>query len=207
MGLSTKLNNVTICFPHLFQKHAAPGTDNAKYGAEFLLDPAKHADLLKELDATFRRVATEAGKADRLQYMKSPVKSGDEVNADRQAKGKEPRPELVGMYVLRASDPTSAPAVVNARMQPLSDAQQSQVFGGCVVNAFVDLYYSSNATNPGVYSGLKGVQLVDNVNVEPLGGGRPSVDQMFGVIEGAPEPVQTSPTGGPAQDGDLPSFM
>jgi hypothetical protein len=62
------------------------------------------------------------------------------------------------------------------------------IFGGCIVNAYVDLYYSAGGANPGVFVGLKGVQLVDNVNVEKLGGGAPSPESMFEKVDG-PAPL------------------
>jgi hypothetical protein len=64
------------------------------------------------------------------------------------------------------------------------------------------VYYSKNQANPGVYVGLRGVQLVDNVNVEAFGGGALSAEQMFDVVDGAPEPLQRNATGGPAQPDD-----
>lgn len=195
MSVSVRLNRVTICYPHLFEPHAPPGADNAKYGAEFLLDPVANKATIDEVNAAFKQVATDAGKGASLQYLKNPLRSGDQMNAERAAKGQTPRGELEGKYVLRASDPKMPPAVVNAQMQPITQANQAMIFGGCVVNAFVDLYWSGNAVNPGVYCGLKGVQLVDNVNVERLGEGRPGPEQMFEKVEGAPAPQQ--PVGGP----------
>jgi len=189
MSESLRISNVVICYPHLYEKHAPPGTTNEKYGAEFLLDPVKHKDDLARLDAAFRRVATDAGKADKLQYLKSPVKDGDQLNAEAAGKGRNTRPELAGKKVLRASDANYQPAVVDRGLQPIGEDRKSMVFGGCLVNAFVDLYWSNNQTNPGCFAGLRGVQLVDNVNVEKLGGGAMDAEQMFSKVEGAPEPL------------------
>jgi hypothetical protein len=206
MSVSVKLEKVIICYPHLYEKHAPPGTTNEKYSAEFLLDPQKNQDACAAVDAAFRQVAIAAGKQDSLQYLQSPLKSGDDLNAAALAKGRKSRPELESMMVVRASDPSYQPAVVNARVQPIPESQKSQIFGGCIVNAFVDIYWSGNQANPGVFAGLKGVQLVDNVNVTPLGGGAPTPDQMFAPVEGAPEPQQAPATGGPSQPKE-PSWM
>ena len=189
MGIPVNLTNVTICFPHLFEKHAAPGTTNAKYSAEFLMDPVRNRDCLEKLQATFQKVAQEAGKGDALAYLEPPYKEGAKVNAERQRKGKAPRPELEGMWIIRGATGTDQPAVVNANVQPISEANRSMIFSGCIVNAYIDLYWSGNATNPGVFCGLSGVQLVDNVNVERIGGGRPSAEAMFTPVAGAPEPI------------------
>ena len=207
MSTSIRLDNVIICYPHLFEKHAPPGTSNEKYSAEFLLDPQKNQAACAAVDKAFREVAIAAGKQDMLQYLQSPLKSGDQLNSAALGKGRKSRPELEGMMVVRASDPSYAPAVVNAKDQPITEAQRDMIFGGCVVNAFVDVYWSSNQANPGVFVGLRGVQLVDNINVTPLGGGAIAADQMFAPVENAPEPQQAVPTGGPSQKGEGPSWM
>lgn len=197
MGIPVKLENVVICFPHLFEPHAAPGTTNAKYSAEFLLDPQRNAKDLKALHDAFVQAATEAGKGDKLQYLQPPMKDGNAINAKRLSEGKNERPELAGKVHLRGSSVTGVP-VVDRNVQPIGEAQRSMIFGGCVVHAYVDLYWSGNATNPGVFCGLNGVQLIDNINVEKLGGGAPSAEQMFSPVAGAPEPVVPQPPANPA---------
>ena len=87
MGVPVNLTNVVICFPHLYEKHAAPGTTNAKYSAEFILDPVANRDTLTRLEQTFKQVATEAGKGDQLQFLDPPYKEGAAVYQERQRKG------------------------------------------------------------------------------------------------------------------------
>jgi hypothetical protein len=195
---SLRIENVVICYPHLYEKHAPPGTTNEKYGAEFLLHPERNAKDIAALQAAFERVVTDAGKASKLAFLKPPLKDGDTLNAEAEAKGRKARPELAGMKVLRSSEATYQPAVVDRNNQPIPESQRSMVFGGCIVNAFIDLYWSGNLANPGCYSGLKGVQLIDNVNVEKLGGGAPSVDAMFDKVEGAPEPAVPTTSDAPS---------
>jgi hypothetical protein len=198
MSRSVRIENVVLCYPHLYEKHAPPGTTNARYSAEFLLDPIAQQQSCHAVEQAFKEVAIEAGKGDSLQYLKSPLKDGDELNQLAASKGKNPRPELAGKRVIRAGDPNYAPSVVNRDLQPIPESQKSQVFGGCIVNAFVDLYWSSNQANPGVFVGLRGVQLVDNVNVTPLGGGVKSAEDMFVKVDG-PDPIQPVQETGPSQ--------
>jgi len=194
------IEKVTLCYPHLWEKHAPPGTDNFKYSAEFIMDPydSVHQHNFKVIQDAFVKVATEAGQTSRLQYLQSPLKSGDEENQRRQAKGRSPRPELTGKWFIRASDPDYPPEVVaqDPRVR-ITEAQKDSVFGGCIVNAQLDLYWSGNVQNPGVYVSPKKIQLVDNVNVQRIagigGGGGDAVD-VFQKIEGAPAPVQPVPT-------------
>ena len=183
MGTPVKLTNVTICYPHLLTPHKAPGSDKLNYSVEVHLDPNKPTDvaLLNELEAAFRAELTGAGKAQAIEFMERPFKAGDSVNAERAKKGKGPRPEIVGKYVMRAATASQCPVVDRSR-QPILDA--TQIFGGCICHVAVDLYWFSNATNPGVFCGLNGVQLISNVNVTPIGGGSaPSAEELFDVIE------------------------
>jgi hypothetical protein len=200
MSTSVRLTNIIICYPHLFERHTPPGANKAKYSAEFLLDPAGNAAAVQEITAAFQAVATAAGKQGMLQYLKSPLKDGSQLNQESVMKGKKARPELEGKLVLRASDASYAPAVVNAQMQPIPESSKSQIFGGCIVNAFVDIYWSGNQVNPGVYAGLRGVQLVSNVNVTPIGGtGALSPEEMFEAVPGAPPAQQPAQEQGPSQ--------
>ena len=197
MSVSLRLDNVIITYPHLFEKHAAPGSTTEKYSAEFILDPVKNKAAIDKVQAGVLEVAREAGKADKIKTFKFPVlRSGDQENAERERMDRSPRPELTGKVFIRASDPNFAPAVVDRNRQPIGESQRSMIFGGCVVNAFIDLYYSAGGANPGVFVGLKGVQLVDNVNVEKLGGGAPSAEAMFDVVDG-PAPLVGEAAGEP----------
>ena len=184
MGTPVRIENAVICYPHLWTPHAPPGTERTTYSAEFILDPVANKPTLDALFAAFKQAATEAGKGALLAQLKSPIRPGAQINAERMSKGKEARPELEGKYVVRGSDPTTAPVVVDQQRRPIGAEQQGNLFGGCIVNAFVDLYWSSNAQNPGVFVGLKGVQLVSNVNVTRIGGGSLDADAMFDVVGG-----------------------
>lgn len=197
MGASVLIKNVTICFPHLYEKHAAPGTQNTpKYGAELIIDPASQATELQKLQNAFTQALTDAGKASRAQYIQPPWKDGNTVNQERLAQGKDPRQELENKVMLRASS-HSAPGVADRMGQPMNEEiGKPAIFGGCVVNAHVDLYWHETGARSGIFCGLNGIQLVDNVNVTRLGGGAPTVEEMFGPIEGAPEPLVPPTTGG-----------
>lgn len=196
MGIPVKIKNALICYPHMWEKHTPPGTDKAKYGAEFILDPVTNAADIAALDAAFQQVAVEAGKGAMVQFLKNPCQDGNTMNQLAQTKGKNPRPELVGKRVLRASDPDNPPVVVDQNLLPITQDKSAALFGGCVVHAYVDLYWSANATNPGVYCGLRGVQLVNNVGVTRIGGTSLSAEEMFSPVAGAPAPLSPPPAAG-----------
>jgi hypothetical protein len=202
MGMEIGLEKVVLAFGHLFEKHAPQGTTNYKYSAEFLIDGA-NTPLLQKIDHAYRTVAIQAGKGDRIQFLRSPLKKGSEINKERQAKGKDPRPELEGRYVLRASDPNYAPNVRDKRNVPIPESKANQVVSGSIVNASVELYWSNNATNPGIYCGLRGVQLLDNVNLVEITTGAGNRDEMFKPVD---EDADSGGFGQPADD-DIPDFM
>ena len=210
MGNPVMLQNVVICYPHLWERHIPPGGDPpGKYQAEFILDPANnpaHGQLCNEIHQAFLKTLNEAGKGDRAQYIDSPLRDGNVVNQERLRKGMLERPELVNKWMIAGRSDTAAPHVVDRNRQPIKP-DAGAIFGGCIVNAAIDLYWWGIGTNPGVFVGLNGVQLVNNVGVEPLGSGRPSAEQLFDVIEGGPAPLQQTPQGwqGAPQPGAAPA--
>ena len=192
MGIPVRLENVVIVFPVLWEPRAntLDPSKPPKWSASFLLDPVANATSVAAVDAAYRQVLTEAGKLDRIQFLKSPMGTGDEKNQLRQSKGKDPWPWAVGKRYISANTQSAAPAVVDQHRRPISKENSANLFGGCIVNAYIDLYWSNNQTNPGCFVGLQGVQLVSNVNVERVGAaGPPSAEEMFDV-------VPTNPAGG-----------
>jgi len=72
--------------------------------------------------------------------------------------------------------------------------QESQIFGGCIVNAVVRVYCYKNQAN-GITAALNGVVLVDNLNVERLDGGVDAAKLLgIGGLPGAPTPMVDPPS-------------
>ena len=208
MSQAIRIENVIGCHPHLFQKHTVPGTTNSKYSIELLFDPQTHAAQIQQVQDAFYAELQANNKADLAQTIKSPLRDGNQINQERQMKGKEPLAHYANRFVLRASDATTAPGVVDRNMQPIPEANSAAIFSGCIVNCYIDLYWYSIQTNPGVYCGLKGVQLVDNVNTVPISGAIDrSPEHMFEKVAG-PEPMQAPATNtGPAPAPQGPSWL
>lgn len=195
------LENVVIVNPALFQMHQYQN-NQPKYQAEFLVDPgsANH----QKLDQAFMQTLAEAGVAEQANYIKRPYTLGEEVNARRQAKGKAPLDYVAGKLVVTAKDGKYRPVVrLQDGVTDMREEDQGNIFGGCLVNAFIRTYWSKE--NPGVWVGLNAVQLVSNVNVKRIeSGSRPAV--AFKSVEGAPAPVNTTP-GAVAPAADKPSWL
>lgn len=195
MSVTVRLARVVICYPHLWEKHAAVEGSEEKYSAEFLFKP--NTENHQALRAAFLKELENAGKSAGAAHIHPPYYSGEEINARRLGKGLEPRQEVQGMLSVVAKDANIPPTVVNQQARPIPADQSANIFSGCVVNAEIDIFWSLGGGNPGVYCGLRGVQLVDNQNVEPIAGTRQPV--RFEAIEGAPQPQSSMPSNvGPA---------
>ena len=208
MSQSLRIENIICAHPHLFEKHAVPGTTNSKYSIELLFDPTMHAAQIQQVQDAFYTELRENNKAELAKTIKSPLQDGNQINQARQMKGKSPLSHYANRFVLRASDGTTAPGVVDRNMQPISESNSAAIFSGCIVNVFVDLYWYALQTNPGVYCGLRGVQLVDNVNTVPIEGGHDRAPEtMFEKVTG-PEPMQApAENTGPAPAPQGPSWL
>jgi hypothetical protein len=201
MGIPVKVENVVICYPHMWNKRAAVVGGKEKYSAEFILDPSSNAEALNHMLAAFNEALNVAGKGAMAEYIDKPFRSGEAVNRLRASKGKPPRPELEGKWMIRCSSDNLIPVLEpDGRTQILED-RKSMVFSGCIVNALLDFYWWEQSANPGVFVGCNGVQLVSNVNVERIAtGGAPAIEDLFAPIEGAPKPIApTSPPPGAPQ--------
>ena len=186
MGIPIKLTNVIISYPHIFKARSVLDSD-PKYSAEFLIaNTTENAPMI----ARIQQAIAEAKKdkwGDRLPpNIKEPLFWGPH---------KKPGiAEYENVWVLRSArkEEQGPPAVVNQRREPVTDPLAFPA--GCIVNAYVDAYAFSSPLSKGITTGLNGVQLVDNVNYTPLGN-RPTVDQMFEEVEGAPPPVNNNDGG------------
>lgn len=189
MGIPVKLTNVTICFPHLVEAHTPPMGQTPKYSVESLFS-FNRQDLVGPLEEAFRKVLTDAGKEALIGSIERPWKDGNAENQKRLAKGKQPRSELTDHFMIRASSTERKPLVDQNAVPFVDDASaKAAVFGGCICHVHLDLYWSNNPVNPGVFCGLNGVQLVNNVGVDRLGAAGPSIDEMFGPVEGGTPPA------------------
>lgn len=188
MGTTVRLPLVTLCHPHFYETHSpAPGA-TPKYSGEFIFEVGSPAhEALKTAALT---TLTEQGKQAHAATVHPPWNTGEEINQRRMSKAKDPRPEVEGKLVVTAKDPDFPPKIVAQDGQtPITREQGATIFGGCIVNALIDVYWSNNAQNPGLFCGLLGVQLVNSVGVDPIGGGR--ADVTFEPVEGAPVALDT----------------
>jgi hypothetical protein len=129
-----------------------------------------------------------------------PVKDGDAATNKEGTLYSEKDPVIKGHYFIGASS-QNKPAVVNAGNFPITDA--NEVYSGCWCEVALNVY-TYDSPGKGVTLGLNGVR--KRKDDERIGGGPPSVKDMFGdpMDGGAEDPFAASQPGTPAAEGDDP---
>ncbi len=195
---SAIIRGCVISFPHLFQarRSGKPGqqTGDPRYSADFYLPADLDQDDVNALSAMYeaavaskfpdpnqRPPTVPAFGVHGLQY-KTPFK-------DPASGGKTP--QFANRYRIATGSPEKDRPRVLIETGPsmyenLTD--QSQIFGGCIVNAHVE-FFGYTTGNNGIGCGLAGVQLVDNQNIERLDNRVDSADAFARAAAGQPAPL------------------
>lgn len=171
------LKNVRLAFPAVFEPKAMPGepADKAAYSASFILDPVANAALIKEVEAATEAVAKEKWGAKADAILKSLRASPDKLplrNGDTKAQydGFEGN-----MYISTRSQ--QRPLVIDRDKSPLTQ-QDGKPYGGCFVNATIELWAQDNNFGKRINAQLKGVQFYKDGDAFG-GGGAPATPDDF----------------------------
>lgn len=181
--MSITIKNVKLSYPALFKPSAFDGNmDQAKYSTDIIIEKGseEEAQLKLEYDNVAKK-ALEEKKLTRNQLTPfvRPIGTKVGILIDCDMDPDRYPPEIYsGCYVMRAKS-KQKPVVVDRRNTPIVEADNA-IYGGVIANVNVNLY-AYNKIGTGIAVGLNGVQKV--ADDEPLGGGRPSVDQMFGAAD------------------------
>ena len=139
------LKNVRLSFADLFKKGSFNG-EETKYGATFLLNKEEHADSIADIKAQIAELVKNNLKGAKLAADKLCLRDGDEVEYDGYA----------GCYSIKCST-KKRPIVIDRDRSPLSE-DDNKPYGGCYVNASIDLWVQNNAYGKRVNSTLLAVQ-------------------------------------------------
>jgi hypothetical protein len=170
----------TLSFPHVFPSTAGKNDKGeTTYDIQIIIPKSQREDIRAIL-----RAIKEVGEAKwgaKWKQVRTPLRDGDkekdELTEDGSTKG-EKYPERLGCYFLNAR--SSKPVGVYDRTRNVI-TDVNEIYGGCRGKIAVTFYaYSSNG-NHGVGAGLNGVQKIGDG--EAFGGGRPSVESMFDLLE------------------------
>lgn len=169
-----------LSFPHVFKETASTNDKGeTTYDIQIIIPKSQREDIRAIL-----RAIKEVGEAKwgaKWKQVRTPLRDGDkekdELTEDGSTKG-DKYPERLGCYFLNARS-TKPVGVYDRSRNIITD--QNEIYGGARGKIAVTFYaYSSNG-NHGVGAGLNGVQKIGDG--EPFGGGRPTVESMFDLLE------------------------
>jgi hypothetical protein len=190
MSRDIVLQGVILSYPHLFTPRIVQQGQDPKFSANFIL-PANFD--WSQVQAAVQEAINEKWGANVPPNLKMPWDTVPALD-----KNNQPAPHA-GEYFLKSNcQADSRPQVVDQNVNPIID--QSQIFAGCIVNAYVQAYGYDKQVNKGVSLGLNAIQLVDNVNVTRMGGGGRDATEVFQAVPGSP-----APTAAPVAPGAAPA--
>lgn len=171
------LKKVRLSFPHLHEANSYEGGP-AKFSASYIF-PKDHQSV-KELNTAIAAVAKEkwGEKADAV--LKTLKTAGKICLRDGDTKGD--RDEYAGNYFVSASSAKRVKLVDTDGVTPLVEAD-NKPYGGCYVNAFVEIWAMDNQFGKRICAGLGGVQF--HSDGEPFGAS--SGNDEFAAVEDADE--------------------
>lgn len=169
-----------LSFPHVFKETASTNDKGETvYDIQFIISKSQREDVRNILRAI--KAVGEAKWGDKWKQVRTPLRDGDaekdELTEDGSTKG-EKYPERLGCYFLNARS-TKPVGVYDRQRNPIVDS--NDIYGGCKGKIAVTFYPYSTQGNHGVGVGLNGVQKV--ADGEAFGGGRPTVESMFDMLE------------------------
>lgn len=171
-----------LSYPHLTQPRAVNPGDDPKYSAAILI-PKGDAQIAV-LEATIAADLANAWPSGAPASAKKFLKDGAVAF---------PNDPAMHNYMIVSANAKAdqRPHTVDSAMKPLVDP--SKIFAGAMVHAAINTFTYNQPVNKGVSAGLNGVMFTGEVG--PLGrlDGRPSVEQMFSGVAGAPAPTAAAP--------------
>lgn len=167
------LKNVRLSFPSLFKKAVFNG-EETKYEATLLLDKKKHAELITELkDAINEKIKTDL-KGAKVASDKICLRDGEDVSYDGYA----------GCYSIKAAN-NRRPIVIDRDKSPLTEAD-GKPYGGCYVNAIIELWCQNNSYGKRINANLLGVQFF--ADGEPFASGETASEDDFDAFSDDSDP-------------------
>ena len=179
------ITKARLAFPAIFKAESVMGGD-PRFSAVFIIDPEKQADLVKDIQATISKVAEEKWGAKASATLKQIMAKGNLFFRDGADK-----PDYDGfegmMYISAASRPNQRPLVLDGNKTPLTE-EDGKPYGGCYVNASIEVWAQDNNFGKRINAQLRGVQFVADGEAFG-GGGSPASADEFPEIEATDENV------------------
>jgi hypothetical protein len=158
------IKNLRLAFPSIFEMSAMPSDpDNLAYSAKFIV-PADHPQV-KDIEAAMQAAADEKWGPKAASIMKNMTRTGRKpdvcfVKEPYTNKDGDVYDGFEGAYTLSArnggTSPTK-PSAFNQLNEPVS-AKDGLIYGGCYVDASVDIYAIDNGYGRRISCSLRGVR-------------------------------------------------
>lgn len=179
IGNAVMLKAVRISFPDVFTATQYDGKGPFNYRASFLIVPGSEND--KKVQAEIARVAKEKWEKKAEAILSSIVGQSQKycyVNGDTKAYD-----GYAGMMALSASRPAEAGAVLvlGKNKDVILTAADGKIYGGCYVNAKVQIWCQDNQYGKGVRSSLIAIQFASDG--DSFGGSPPATSDGFETTE------------------------
>jgi len=174
------LKNVRLSYPNLFKaREFTPGDNKPRWSAAFIIEPNSPADIA--VRAAIEAEAKSDWGAKAAATLRGMVGQGNKYcYVDGNIKG---NPETEGMWVLSShrSAKLSRPLIIDRDKSPLT-SEDGKPYGGCYVNAKVEIYCQSGE-NSGVRASFSVVQFA--TDGDAFGAAAPSDDDFDDVSAGS----------------------
>lgn len=162
--MKVKLNNVRLAFPALFEAKTVNGEGAPAYGASFLIEPTDLVTI-KAINTAIDMVAAEKWGVKAAGHVVLMRKTDKVALHDGDLKAQYAG--FAGMLFV-SSRSAARPIVLDKDKTPLT-AQDGKPYGGCYVNATVELWAQDNKYGKRVNAQLLGVQFF--ADGDSFGGG------------------------------------
>lgn len=146
--MKVMLKNVRLSFPSLFKTEIYAGEDTEKYAATFLI-PKSDTKTVNAIEQACKQALVEKyGEGKVPKGFKMPLVDGD----DKEYQGYQDH------YSIKAST-KKRPTLVNRDKTPIVE-EDGILYGGCYVNASIDLWVMDNSYGKKVLASLNAIQFV-----------------------------------------------
>jgi len=177
------LPDSTLVYPSLFEM-SAYGDQEPSYSATFLI--SKKADIKLLRNACRIAAFKKWGQNVQIQSLRSPIRDGDQKAMDENGNIDKTN-FYFGNFFIRAKSKYEIP-IVNIYNEEIKD--ESEIYGGCLVRAYVQFFGYDFMGNRGVSAGLRALQKIEDGN--PIGGNKINPKDIF---PSQPKPAFDPPGG------------
>ena len=146
--MKVMLKNVRLSFPSLFKTEVYAGEDTGKYAATFLIPKSDTKTVTAIEQACKAALVEKYGEGKIPKGFKMPLVDGD----DKEYQGYQD-------HVYIKANTKKRPTLVNRDKTPIAE-EDNILYGGCYVNASIDVWVMDNSYGKKVLASLNAIQFV-----------------------------------------------